>query len=498
VSRFVTVPLAAALALAVTTAAAAPAELRVGSKRFAESLLLGEIATQTIAAVPGESARHEAALGGTAVTMTALENDSIDLYPEYLGTMKDALLHDPAAPDDELAATLAAKGLAMTASLGFEDGYALAVRRAEASSRGLTRLSDLAHHPELRIGVSPEFLGRADGWPGLARAYGLEAFKPAAFEHALAYRAIAGGSLDVTDAYTTDAAMETYDLVPLADDRHFFPSYAAVFVYRVHARDEHPRAFAALDALAGKLDTATVVRLNRAIETDGKTAAAVARTWLHPDDRAADVAAPSFLAGTLEVIRTDGPQHLFLVLVSLLAATLVGVPLGIIARRRRVLGALLLGSAGLVQTVPSLALLCFMIPLFGIGTGPALAALFLYGLLPIARNTLTGLSSIPPELAESAEALGLPPRVVLVRVTLPMASPTILAGVKTSAILAVGTATLAAFVGAGGFGVPISTGLGLNDTRLVLEGALPAALLALVAQGLFVLLERVVVPRGLR
>ena len=484
--------------LAAATAHAAPSELRVGSKRFAESLLLGEIATQTIAAVPGEHARHEAALGGTAVTMTALENDSIDLYPEYLGTLKDALLHDPAAPDAQLTATLAAKGLALTASLGFEDGYALAVRRADAASRGLRTLSDLAHHPELRIGVSHEFLGRADGWPGLARAYGLDAMKPAAFEHALAYRAIAGGSLDVTDAYTTDAAMATYDLVPLADDRHFFPSYAAVFVYRVRSRQDHPQAFAALDALAGKLDTDTVMRLNRAIESDGKTAAAVARTWLHPEDRAADVAAPSFLAGTLEVIRTDGPRHVLLVLVSLLAATLVGVPLGIVARRRRVLGAFLLGSAGLVQTIPSLALLCFMIPLFGIGTGPALAALFLYGLLPIARNTLTGLASIPPELTESAEALGLPPRVVLLRIMLPIASPTILAGVKTSAILAVGTATLAAFVGAGGFGVPISTGLGLNDTRLVLEGAVPAALLALVAQGLFAAAERVVVPRGLR
>jgi osmoprotectant transport system permease protein len=491
-----------AVALAAGSADAATSELRVGSKRFAESLLLGEIATQTIAAVPGEHARHEAALGGTAVTMTALENGSIDLYPEYLGTLKDALLHDPAAPDAELTTTLAARGLALTASLGFEDGYALAVRRVDAASRGLGKLSDLAHHPELRIGVSHEFLGRADGWPGLAHAYGLDAltppFKPAAFEHALAYRAIAGGSLDVTDAYTTDAAMETYDLVPLADDRHFFPSYAAVFVYRVRARQDHPRAFAALEALAGKLDTDTVMRLNRAIESDGKTAAAVARTWLHPEDRAADVAAPSFLAGTLEVIRTDGPQHVMLVLLSLLAATLIGVPLGIVARRRRVLGAFLLGSAGLVQTIPSLALLCFMIPLFGIGTGPALAALFLYGLLPIARNTLTGLASIPPELTESAEALGLPPRVVLVRIMLPIASPTILAGVKTSAILAVGTATLAAFVGAGGFGVPISTGLGLNDTRLVLEGALPAALLALVAQGLFAVLERVVVPRGLR
>jgi osmoprotectant transport system permease protein len=158
----------------------------------------------------------------------------------------------------------------------------------------------------------------------------------------------------------------------------------------------------------------------------------------------------------------------------------------------------LLPAAGVVQTIPSLALLAFLIPFLGIGAGPALVALFLYGLLPIVRNTYTGLTTIAPGLRESAEVLGLTPRARLVRIELPMAAPSILAGVQTSAVINVGTATLAALIGAGGLGEPILSGIQLRDTTLILEGAIPAALLALAVQAGFDLLERALVPRGLR
>ncbi len=191
-------------------------------------------------------------------------------------------------------------------------------------------------------------------------------------------------------------------------------------------------------------------------------------------------------------------EHLFLVAVSLLAAILLAIPLGILSARLPRLGQLVLGAVGIVQTIPSLALLVFMIPLLGIGARPSIVALFLYSLLPIVRNTASGLRNIAIEVRESAEALGLPGGARLRLIELPMASPSILAGIKTSAVINVGTATLGALIGAGGFGQPILTGIRLNDVPLILEGAVPAAALALLVQGMFEAAEQVLVPRGLR
>ncbi|HVY49661.1 MAG TPA: glycine betaine ABC transporter substrate-binding protein, partial [Minicystis sp.] len=351
---------------------------------------------------------------------------------------------------------------------------------------------------------SHEFLGRSDGWPGLARAYGLDPARATGLDHGLAYDAIEHGALDVVDVYSTDAKIRRYHLVVLADDRRFFPSYEAVLLYRKDLATRAPRALASVLSLAGRIDGATMTDLNAAAELDGRTFAAVAQGFVRERFGAGASTAPraperrSFLRGLVDVVRDEGPRHLWLVVVSLALATLVGVPLGVLATMRRGVGQALLAATGVVQTVPSLALLCFFIPLFGTGVVPALAALFLYGLLPIARNTFTGIEGIAPNLLESAAALGLSPWAELVRVKLPLASRTILAGVKTSAVLAVGTATLAAFIGAGGFGAPISVGLNLNDPEMILEGAIPAAALALVVEGVFLALERAVVPRGLR
>ena len=204
------------------------------------------------------------------------------------------------------------------------------------------------------------------------------------------------------------------------------------------------------------------------------------------------------MRGLVDSIVTYGPRHLELVLAALFLSTLLGVPLGIFAYTKPRAGGAILAITGVVQTIPSLALFCFFIPLLGIGVVPALAALFLYGLLPIVRNTHAGLSSIASDLREAAVALGLTTFERLRYVELPLASRTILAGVKTSAVVAVGSATIAAFIGAGGFGEPISTGLSLNDVPTILQGAIPAAGLALVVQGFFALLETKLLPRALR
>ncbi len=478
-------------------ASAAPA-LRVGSKRFVESYILAEIVTQ-LAKAEGATAEHALGLGGTAVVFRAIEDGAIDVYPEYTGTLAEAVVKNGAADLPALRAALAGRGLALSEPLGFENTYALAVTKALATKLGLSKVSDLAGHPELRVALSHEFVGRRDGWPGLAERYGLHPTTLSAIDHALAYEAIHGGDADVVDVYTTDAKIARFDLVVLGDDRHFFPPYDAVLVYRADLPKRVPAFERVLQRIQRSIDAAAMQRMNARAELDNVPFARVASDSLGASvSTAGSAQRAGLLGGTLEVIAQHGPRHVMLVAVSLALSTLLGVPLGILAYSRRRLGAVVLGVAGVVQTIPSLALFCFFIPLLGIGPVPALAALFLYGLLPIVRNTHAGLASIPADLREAAVAIGLSPAERLRHVELPLASRTILAGIKTSAVVGVGSATIAAFIGAGGFGEPISTGLSLNDVPTILEGSIPAAGLALVVEGLFLLLERALIPRGLQ
>ncbi len=468
----------------VGVAEAAP--LRVGSKRFTESYIVAEIVV-ALARSEGIDAVHEQGLGGTALTYRALTEGAIDLYPEYRGTIAETIVKDGAA---DLATALAASGIAISPPLGFENTYALAISRTLAAREHLARTSDLAGRT-LRFGLSHEFVGRTDGWPGLAKKYGIDGH-PSAIDHGLAYDAVARGNIDVTDVYTTDAKIGRYDLVVLEDDRRFFPSYEAVLLHRADVARRFPALPRVLERLRGSIDTVTMQRLNARAELDGVPFDRVAGEFVgtrgvRPSEHA------SFGAKMIGSVARHGPRHLGLVSGALVLSVAVGLPLGILAYARRRLGGVILAATGVIQTIPSLALFCFLIPLLGIGPVPALAALFLYGLLPIVRNTHAGLESIPADLRDAAVGLGLSPAERLRHVELPLASRTILAGIKTSAVVAVGSATIAAFIGAGGFGEPISTGLALNDVPTILEGALPAAALALVVQGAFALVERFLV-----
>jgi osmoprotectant transport system permease protein len=468
----------------------AAAAVQIGSKAFTESVILAEIATQTCAA-SGALATHRRELGGTRVLFDALVAGQIGAYPEYSGTILQELSQGDEAGLDE---RLAVKGIARTQSLGFNDTYAIGVRRELAQRLGLSTISDLARHPELPIGLSNEFLERKDGWPKLRDAYGFQQRNVRGMVHDLAYRALASGAIAATDLYSTDAEIAAYDLVVLRDDRRVFPDYQALFLYR---KDLAPEAVAALRKLEGKIDERAMIEMNaqarlRAVPDTQVASDFVRRTFGSSGAQAplADTRARRIGARTVE--------HLQLVAISLAAGILVAIPLGILAGKRPRAGQVVIGFASLVQTIPSLALLVFMIPLLGIGEKPAIAALFLYSLLPMVRNTAEGLRGIPPELRDSAVALGLPPFARLRLVELPLAFPSILAGVQTSAVIDIGTATLGALIGAGGYGQPILTGIRLADTGLILEGAVPAAALALLAQGIFDVIGRVVIPRGLR
>jgi osmoprotectant transport system permease protein len=191
-------------------------------------------------------------------------------------------------------------------------------------------------------------------------------------------------------------------------------------------------------------------------------------------------------------------QHVELVFLSMLIAIVIGIPLGILITRVKSLNKIVLGTAGILQTIPSLALLGFLIPLFGIGIKTAVAALFLYSLLPVIRNTFTGIKEVDKSIIEAARGMGMTDFQILFKIELPLSLSVIMAGIRTATVINVGTATLAAFIGAGGLGDFIFLGISRNIDALVLLGAFPAAILALVIDWLLGLLERTTTPRGLK
>jgi osmoprotectant transport system permease protein len=513
------------LALALVTDDAPPT-VRIGSKTFTESVILGEIGRLLIREA-GVRVVHRRELGGTQVLFHALLANELDVYPEYTGTISGEILAGKKVQDTGarlasqldvypeytgtisgeilagkkiqdtgvLRSALAAQGVGMSRPIGFNDTYAIGMRESVAARLGIANLSDLRRHPGLKFGFSNEFMERADGWPGLRARYGLPQRDVRGLDHDLAYRAIESQEIHATDLYTTDAEIKAYGLRVLRDDLEFFPSYECVWLYRSDLPARSPQAFAALARLDGRITAAQMVALNARAKLDRIPEEQVAGTFVADTfGIEAKVRPEAFLS---KLLRRLG-EHLALVSASLAAGILVAIPLGILSARRPRLGAIILGASGVIQTVPSLALLVFMIPWLGIGAKPALVALFLYALLPIVRNTTTGLRDIPSSLRESAEALGLPPRARLLRIELPMASRAILAGIKTAAVITVGTATIGALIGAGGFGQPILTGIRRDDLSMILfEGAIPSALLALAVQGAFDLAERFLVPKGL-
>jgi osmoprotectant transport system permease protein len=480
--------------------------LTIGSKRFTEAYIVAEVLAQT--ARPHAAVQVRAGLGNTAIVYEALRAGQIDVYPEYTGTIDLEILKNPKPTSiAAMNAQLAPLGLGVAVPLGFHNGYALAMRAQDAQQRGIRTLSSLAQHPTLRLGLSNEFIGRADGWPGLKQRYGLPQ-QPAALDHGLAYQAIADAQTDVIDIYTTDAKIDHLGLVVLQDDRGYFPRYDAVLLYRLDVPQRFPAAWAALQKLQASIDEKAMIGMNARAELHSVPFEQIARDHLNKANSAAkpasgvpplhQSASQNDKAGRGFVSKLFGPdlgrltrQHLLLVLVSVATAVAIGVPLAIAVAARPVWRAAVLGVAGVLQTIPSLAMLAALIAVLGtIGTGPALVALTLYALLPIVRNTCTGLAEVPAGLKAAAVAVGLSRQDQLLSIELPLAWPTIVAGIRTATAICVGTATLAAFIGAGGYGERIVTGLALNDRELLMAGAVPAALLALGCEAVFEAIER--------
>ncbi len=486
----------------------------VASKPFAESYVLAEMFAQLLEA-RGFVVDRRPGLGATEIAFGALRAGGIDVYPEYTGTGLVAILGEEPRPDPREVYRRVSRvfrdrwSVRWLPPLGFENTYAIAVRRETAERFGLRTLSDLAAVDDsLVAGFTPDFIGRRDGLAGLRRAYGLEPAEVRSLLQAVKYRALASGDVDVVDGYATDGAIARYDLVVLEDDAGFFPAYEAAPLVGPRLVDEAPGAVAALAELGGMLDEAFMRDLNRRVEVDGDELGVVAADALRslglvggeasPQAVRDDDGAISFVAylwGRRGMLLRLTLRHLLLVGASLFAAVLIAVPAGLALERARASAEGTIRGVGVLQTIPSIALLAFMIPLIGIGVFPAVVALFLYSLYPILRNTYTGVRDAGPDAVGAARALGMTGRQVLRHVRFPLAAPVIMAGIRTAAVINVGTATLAAFIGAGGLGDPIVAGLALSDTRMILSGAVPAALLALAVDGLLGLAERVVTPR---
>lgn len=503
---------AIASAALATPAVAADAPLVVGAKQFTESAILAELMAQVMEQHAGVQVERRFNFGGTNIAFDALRTGAVDAYAEYTGTGLRDILHDARpihGPADAFARVSAAFGaqhdLVWLAPFGFNNTYALIMRADRARALSIATISDAAIHP-LRYGVSHEFLRREDGMPGLQAVYQLQVTSLVGMQHDLAYAALREDAIDVADGYSTDAKIVDQHLVVLRDDRNFFPPYEGAPLVRRDLLTRVPAAAGALALLAGRIDDATMQRLNHEVEAEHRTPAEVAATFLRAsgigfalhEEAARASSLPAVLWQRRAVTLRLTGRHLILTGVAEVLACAVAIPLGIAVRRRSRLAAGALGAAGVLQTIPSIALLALMLPFFGIGARPAIVALFLYGLLPILRNTVTALRGIDPTLIEVGLGLGMRPSQLFWQVELPLATPVILAGIRTSSVINIGTATLAAFIGAGGLGDPIVTGLATTDTNLVLSGALPAALLAVLVDASLAGVEHWATPRGLQ
>ncbi len=478
--------------LAFVTCSKQSDQIIVGSKKFTESVILGEI-VKHIGNYSEVNIQHKDQLGGTRVLWNSLLSGEIDVYPDYTGTIIQEILNDKnISAENEMIDELDKHGIKIAGPLGFNNTYAIGIK----GNRGnISSISELNDHPDWKLGFTNEFMDRNDGWPGLRDHYRLTHKDVTGLDHDLAYRGLESGSIDVIDLYSTDAEIEYYEIEILDDDLNYFPVYNAVILYRKELEKLYPNFIKNLLSLKNSINENRMVQMNSSVKIGKEKEDKVAAEFLQSVfDFKPEIEKETLLSRLIK----NSQDHLFLVIISLFGAILFSIPLGIIAYKIPHLKQLILNSTGIIQTIPSLALLVFMIPFFGIGEFPAIAALFLYSLLPIVRNTFLGIENIPAQTRESAIVLGLSEFTILKKIELPLASRSIIAGIKTSAVINVGTATLGALIGAGGFGQPILTGIRLDDISLILEGAVPAAALAIIVQWLFELSEKIFVPKGLR
>lgn len=486
--------------LCVSAIARGQETLTIGSKSFTESVLLGELLAER-ARRDGVRVEHKASLRGTRLVFEAVRSGAVDVYPEYTGTLLREVFADQGlSTQAELRDALADIGLAMSEPIGFNNTYAIGVMPPTAERLGLATISDLRKAPDLTFGFTNEFIERNDGWRALRDAYGLPQTSIQGIDHDLGYQALGSGAIDAKEIYTTDAKIQSMGITVLSDDLGHFPRYDAVWIYRIDLADRMPGAIDAIGALTGVLDEAAMSALNAQVDVEGREERSVARNYF---DTGGVAGGALTLNERIRQAAREVPlrtaEHTILVGISMLLAIAIAVPLGVLAARSQKFEQIVLGVSGVLQTIPSLALLALLVSLLAItGQIPTIVALFVYSLLPIVRTTHAGLTQISQAVRDSARSLGLPRARMLLDVELPLALPSIFAGIKTAVVINVGTATLGGFIAAGGYGVPILAGIRRADTVLILAGLVPSALMAVALTLLLDALERVLSSSGTR
>jgi osmoprotectant transport system permease protein len=472
-------------------------DVEIGSKVFIEGIILSEILKEKMLAkniIPSEVR----ALGGTAFLWGALTRGEIDLYFEYTKTLwHEIFAQQKLESDKQLVDLLASLGLCASKPMGFNSSYGLGMQRQRAQDLKINTISDLKKHKNLVFYMSHEFYGRHDGFFSLKKLYQLSFDHVSTMEHSLTFKGVFAKTIDIIDIYTTEAEIEFYDLVILKDDLGFFKPSEPIIIYRQSLKKKCPACIEVISSMVGTISQKDIKKLNQQVLIEKKSESMVARSFLalKNSNETKDF---SLTTQAIFRIAKRTKEHILLVFIAMILATFLGVLLGVLAYRIPSLGSFIVIFVSILQTIPALALLVLMMPFFGIGMPSALVAIFFYALLPIVRNTISGLLAIPKSAIESAAVIGLSQFERLRKIEVPMASRHILGGIRTATIITVGTATLGALIGAGGYGQPILEGIRLFDMNLILEGAIPAAVLALLCQLIFYGLERQLVPKGIR
>lgn len=492
----------------------------IGSKIFTENILLAEMISLILEKNYGFTVDRKFKMGGTQILFNALRQNHIGIYPEYTGTAYMLFFkwdEDTNKPEvvyhrvkEHFAKHLQ---LSWSKPLGFENTYILVVRKKDKRFKNISLTSEINMlSPFLKIGMEHEFLEREDGFDNFSKKYNLN-FKQKnilSMNEGLMYSALRNKKVDLIVGYSTAGQIRKFKLKTLEDDKNFFPVYSAAYLVNDPTLKDFPEIQLAFKSLEGKISQEDMIRLNAQVDLLGYDISSTARNFLVSKNILSKSSKPALKKD----YRTDSwvyfylsrkdyffrifIEHLILVFFALVLALLVSFPIGLISVYNSRFEKITFTIINILQTVPSLALLALLIPIFGIGFLPALVTLFVYSLLPMVRNIFEGIKNIDRNFIEVGAGLGLDFWQILRRIQIPLALPFILAGVRTSAVLVVGTAVLAALIGAGGLGDPIFRGIATLDTRLILMGAVPACLLALAIDQLLFLVEGVLVSKGLR
>lgn len=487
----------------------------IGSKEFTENYLLGEMAAILLKEKYDWPVEKKLGLGGTKVVFDALESDSIHLYPDYTGTGYIYFLkrndneRDPEKIYKIVKETFEKDfNIIWSKPFGFNNTYALAVRANDDNLNDINSVSELVGNENNFMFAAPhEFMERSDGMPNFQKAYGLKFSDEniVGMEAGLTYSALRDLKVDMIMSYSTDGRIAAFNFRLLEDDLNFFPPYYAAWLAKKSSLEKFPvlkNLYEDFDDLISEKD---MMELNNQVDSKKMEPEVVARNFLikkklikgelQKNDKRKGLL--NFFIKKKKYLFKITKEHLILSFGSLLLALIISLPTGILLTRYPVISTPVFAIINTIQTIPSLALLGFLIPIMGIGKIPGIVALFLYSLLPLIRNTYAGVQAVNNNFIEASRGIGLTNWQILWKVEIPLAMPVILAGVRTASVIVIGTATLAALVGAGGLGDPIFRGVSTVNNDLIFLGAIPAALLAIITDKLLGLCEKKLVSKGL-